>query len=178
MYDNETSFKKLMRETQQGDSVSYRELMLSLSGFLKNYLRRRIFEKNDIEEVIQEVLLALHKSKHTYDLEKPFMGWFMSVVEYKITDYIRAKQKQNAHLGLESIAEVFQAAQIDSDLKLDIETALQNLSHKEKAVITELKIKGYSVSEVASSLNLSEANVKVIAHRAYNQLKKQLGELS
>lgn len=177
MYDNETNFKDLMLKTQQGDSVSYRELMLSLSGFLKNYLRRRIFEKNDIEEVIQEILLALHKSKHTYDSEKPFMGWFMSVVEYKITDYIRSKQKQSTQQGLDSIAEFFQAAQIDSDLKLDIETAMQSLSQNEKTVITEMKIKGHSVSEVATALNLSEANVKVIAHRAFNQLKKNLGEL-
>lgn len=178
MYNNETSFKKLMLMTQAGDSLSYRNLMLSLSEFLKNYLRRRIFEKNDIEEVIQEILLALHKSKHTYDSDKPFMGWFMSIVEHKITDYIRVKQKQNSQLNLESLAQVFQDAQVDSDLKLDIESALNNLSQNEKAVITQLKVNGYSVAEVALALGLSESNVKVIAHRAYNQLKKQFGERS
>lgn len=175
LIDNESAFKQLTTMAQAGDSVAYRELLGGLYSFLRNYLKRRIFEQNEIEEVVQEVLMAVHKSLHTYDSQRPFMGWFMSIVEYKVTDYIRAQQKQKANVTLESIAEVLKSVAADSDLKLDIEKAISNLSHNEKSVLTELKLKGHSVMEVAKALKLSESNVKVIAHRAYVNLKKQFG---
>lgn len=173
MSDNETVFKPLAIAAQAGDTVAYRELLEGASSFLKNYLKRRIFEKNDIEEVIQEILLGVHRSLHTYDAGKPFMGWFMSIVEYKITDYIRSQQKRKSAVSLDVISGAFAAA--DSDLLMDIEKAIDRLSQKEKTVLTELKLKGYSVHEVAKTLKLSEANVKVIAHRAYVNLKQQFG---
>ena len=63
----------------------------------------------------------------------------------------------------------------NSDLKLDIETALSKLSSKEKAILNLLKIEGQSAQHVAIELNLTESNVKIIAHRAYINLKKNLG---
>lgn len=173
MSDNEAVFKPLAIQAQSGDARAYHELLNGVHLFLKNYLKRRIFEKNDIEEVVQEVLLAVHRSLHTYDGQKLFMGWFMSIVEYKITDYIRSQQKRKGAVSLDVISEAF--AEADADLRLDIENAINRLNPKEKNVLTELKLKGYSVHEVAKALQLSEANVKVIAHRAYTNLKQQFG---
>ena len=63
----ETVFTQLMINAQKGDATAYNELLLNLCSFLKNYLRKRIFEQSDIEEVIQEILMAVHKSLHTFD---------------------------------------------------------------------------------------------------------------
>lgn len=178
LFDNETNFKALIVQAQAGDAKAYKELLNQLMMFLMNYLKRRIFETNDIEEVIQEILLALHKSMHTYDSKKSFMGWFMSIVEYKITDYIRFQQKMKANVDIEVLSKVFDTRLTDSDLRLDLEKAIASLNSKEKTILTELKVKGFSVSEVAKALNLSEANVKVIAHRAYLNLQKLLGAIS
>lgn len=174
MLDNETQFKQVMIKAQAGDSGAYSELLLGLVSFLKNYLKRRIFDKNEIEEVIQEILLALHKSLHTYDSEKSFMSWLMSIVEYKIIDYIRALQKHKS-VNIESIPNIFASMNTDSDLKLDLEKAISGLSSREQNILTRLKVEGHSINEVAKQLKLSGANVKVIAHRAYLNLKKQFG---
>ena len=175
MLDNETIFKQLMTKSQHGDFGAYSELLQSLHSFLKNYLRNRIFEKNEIDEVVQETLMAIHKSMHTYDTEKSFMSWFLAITEYKIIDYIRGLKKHPTLADLDSVSNFFSQTNSNVELKIDIEKAINNLSTKEKSVLVLLKIEGQSAKDVARELNLSEANVKVIAHRAYINLKTYLG---
>ena len=169
--DNETLFKLLMKKTQDGDGTSYTKLLEGLSIFLKHYLRKRIFDRNEIDEVTQEILLAVHKSLHTYDNTKSFMGWFLAITEYKIVDFVRSLKKRSKTLDLNSIASFFDVSNSDSDLKIDIEKAINNLSSREKDVLTLIKADGHSINEVAKQLNLSE----VIAHRAYINIKIYLG---
>jgi RNA polymerase sigma-70 factor, ECF subfamily len=173
--ENETLFKQLIQKAQGGDGASYAELLQGLNSFLKNYLRKRIFDQNEIDEVTQEILLAVHKSLHTYDTKKSFMGWFLAIAEYKIVDYIRSLKKRSNTLDLNSVASFFAVSNSDSDLKLDVERAINNLSSREKDVLTLIKVDGQSINAVAKQLNLTEANVKVIAHRAYLNIKTYLG---
>lgn len=173
--DNETVFKQLMNKAQSGDRVSYAELLQGLNSFLKNYLRKRIFEQNEVDEVVQEILMAVHKSLHTYDIEKSFMGWFLAIAEYKIVDYIRSLKKRSNFVDLNTIAHFIAVSNSDSDMKIDIERAINKLSAREKNVLTLIKVDGQSINEVAKQLNLTEANVKVIAHRAYLNIKIFLG---
>ncbi|MBK9322997.1 MAG: sigma-70 family RNA polymerase sigma factor [Bdellovibrionaceae bacterium] len=175
MLENETVFKQHMINAQKGDATAYNELLSNLYLFLNNYLRKRIFEQRNIEDVIQEILVAVHKSLHTYDSEKSFMSWLMAITEYKVIDYIRALRKQTKPSDLNSIPNFFAGMHSDSDLRIDIDKALNRLNHKEKTILNLLKVDGQSVSEVAKQLHLTEGNVKVIAHRAYTNLKIYLG---
>ncbi|MFN7729804.1 MAG: RNA polymerase sigma factor [Bdellovibrio sp.] len=172
---NESTYKQLMVLAQKGEAAAYGELLLELSSFLKNYLRKRIFNQNEIEEVVQEILMAVHKSLHTYQQEKSFMSWLLAIAEYKIVDYIRSFKKHSEHVDFESIATFVATTSADPDLKIDIERAIDRLNVREKTVLTLLKIQGQAISEIAKELDLTEANVKVIAHRAYNNLKVALG---
>lgn len=173
--DNETVFKQLIIKAQIGDGVAYTELLQGLGSFLRNYLRKRIFNQNEIDEVLQETLVAVHKSLHTYDAKKTFMGWFLAIVEYKIIDYIRTLKKHSSTVDINSISNFLSVSNSDSDLKIDIEKAINTLNSREKNVLTLIKVDGQSINEVAKQLNLTEANVKVIAHRAYINLKTYLG---
>lgn len=173
--ENETLFKRLMSKAQEGDGTSYTELLQGLSLFLKNYLRKRIFAQSEIDEVTQEILLAVHKSLHTYNSEKSFMGWFLAIAEYKIVDYIRGLKKHSSSVDLDSISNFFATSSSDADLKIDIEKAINSLNSREKSVLTLIKVDGQSIDEVAKRLNLTEANVKVIAHRAYLNFRTYLG---
>lgn len=175
MSDNETEFKNLINKAQSGDRIAYAEFLQGLNSFLKNYLRKRIFDQNEVDEVVQEILVAVHKSLHTYDAEKSFMGWFLAIAEYKIIDYIRSLKKQSNSVDLNSIAHFIAVSSSDSDLKIDIERAINSLSPRERNVLTLIKVDGQSIHEVAKQLNLTEANTKVIAHRAYLNIKTYLG---
>ena len=175
MLDNETVFKALIIRAQNGDESAYLELLNGLMLFLKNYLRRRIFDRSEIEEVSQEILMAVHKALHTYDESRPFMGWFNAIVEYKIIDYIRDVKRRQGNVDLEAIKHFLAETNSDADLRMDIDKGIERLASREKSILMLLKVEGQSVTEVAQQLSLSEANVKVIAHRAYLNLRKYLG---
>ena len=175
MSDNETVFKQLIQKSQNGDRNAYTQLLQGLSLFLNNYLKKRVFNKSEIEEVTQEILMAVHKSLHTYNSDKAFMSWFLSITEYKVIDYIRQLKNNMIDIESSSVSEFASMLSTDSDLKIDLEKALNQLSTREKQVFTLLKVNGLSISEVALDLKISEANVKVIAHRAYLNLKIFLG---
>ncbi len=175
MSENETVFQQLMIKAQLGDSAAYKELLSGVSLFLKNYLRKRIFEKSEIEEVLQEILMAVHKSLHTYDSNKAFMSWLLAITEYKVVDFIREFKKHSVETDLEPVSRFFAGTYADSDLRIDIDRAMNKLPERERKVLTLLKIEGQSAQEIAEKLDLTEANVKVIAHRAYHQLRLRLG---
>ena len=119
--------------------------------------------------------MAVHRSLHTYDKEKAFMAWLLAITEYKIVDYIRGAKKRSDFASLESIEHFCSDSSPDSDLRIDLEKAVDRLSFKEKKVFELLKFQGLSIDDVARQLNLTEANVKVIAHRAYLSIKTYLG---
>ncbi len=103
------------------------------------------------------------------------MSWFLAIAEYKIVDYIRSLKKHSNTVDLNSISNLFAVSNSDSDLKIDLEKAINSLSSREKDVLTLMKVDGQSINAVAKQLNLTEANVKVIAHRAYLNIKTYLG---
>lgn len=175
MSENETVFKQLILQSQKGDRLAYTQLLQGLSSFLKNYLRKRIFDKNDIDEVIQEILMAVHKSIHTYNAEKAFMSWFLAIVEYKVIDYIRHLKNDLIDVDAKSTSDLAAVLKTDTDLRIDVEKAVNQLNQRERQVFTMVKINGLSISEVANELQISEANVKVIVHRANLNLKIMLG---
>jgi RNA polymerase sigma-70 factor (ECF subfamily) len=164
-----------MIATQAGDNEAYLSLLSNMYGFLRNYIRRRIFNADEGEEVIQEILMAVHKSRHTYDSSRSLMSWFLSIAEFKIIDSIRKASKASAELSLDQMQENLSYTFFEEQT-FDFDKAFQKLNEKEQQIIKLLKIDGFKISEAAMKMNLTEANIKVIAHRAYKNLQMYLGD--
>jgi RNA polymerase sigma factor (sigma-70 family) len=176
---NETLFSALAVRAQKGEKTAYAELLTGLRSFLANYLRRKIFEPNEIDDITQEILMAVHKSIHTYDCQKSFMSWFVAITEYKVIDYIRSLKRRHGSIDFNTISNFVMSTQLESsDAKIDLEKAISQLNLNERNVLTLLKVDGMSVADVSEKLELTEANVKVIAHRAYIKIKTLLGAQS
>ncbi len=166
-----------MKEAQDGSSSSYETLLTEVYMFLQSYITRKISNSSQVEDVIQEVLMALHHSRHTYDCKKSFMSWFLAITHYKISDYLRVQFKHQISELDENIVDSAADALsllIENQSLRAVQLALSELEQKPREVVNLLKLEGFKISEVAKKLNLSEANVKVIAHRAYQQLEVKL----
>ncbi len=175
--DTDRLRSELMSEAQAGNSESYQTLLSEVCMFLQIYLKKKIFNSSHIDDIIQEILLAIHKSRHTYDPQKSFNSWLLAIAHYKMTDYFRSHLKIKNNEIDETIADTSKNSLeilIDQEYYKQLETELNQLDPRSREVITLLKIKGLKISEVASRLKLSESNVKVIAHRAYEKLANQL----
>lgn len=166
-----------MKEAQEGSSSSYETLLTEVYMFLQSYIGRKISNSSQVDDVIQEVLMAVHNSRHTYDCKKSFMSWFLAITHYKISDSLRLQFKHQISELDENIVDSATDALsllIENQTFSAVQLVLSELEQKPRDVVNLLKLEGLKVSEVAEKMNLSEANVKVIAHRAYQQLELKL----
>ncbi len=168
---------RLMADAQSGNANSYRVLLRQISITLVKFLARRIGSLDDREDVLQEILLAIHNSRHTYLPSKPFYPWMYAIAKNTLVKYYKKIHRQNANIIEAEINNIVSPEKIEStenSKSLEILNLISELPGKQKQIISMLKIQGLSIRSVAAKLNLSEANVKVIAHRGYHTLRKRV----
>ncbi len=168
---------RLMSDAQSGNADSYRILLHQISITLSKFLARRISSVDDREDVLQEILLAIHNSRHTYLPSKPFYPWMYAIAKNTLVKYYKKIHRQNANIIEAEINSLMNPEKIESnekDKSTEILNLIGELPGKQREIISMLKIRGLSIRDVAAKLNLSEANVKVIAHRGYHTLRKRV----
>jgi len=153
-----------------GDARSYQDMLGAVAPLLRSYFRRRLGSASeDVEDLVQDTLIAIHGRRATYDAARPFTAWMYALARYKLLDLLRRGRATVSLNGLEEILSGgdFEEAAI---ARLDVETLLASLPAKQARAIRDTKLKGLSVAEAAESGGLSLANVKVSVHRGLKQL--------
>lgn len=164
----------LMELAQAGDNNAYRHLLIHITKILRNFLNKRLFYKEIIEDVLQEILISIHKARHTYDSSRPFVPWVIAIAKFRLTDHLRKSYRaaDNQMFYIEEISHEMENNVTNEDGEYEyLYKAIEELPQKQKNVVTLMKIEGLSVKEVAKECNMSESAVKTTAHRAYKMLK-------
>ncbi len=167
----------LMAASQHGDRVAYEALLQGLGHVVTLYVRRRVGAVHWVEDVVQDVLLSVHKARHTWNPERPFAPWFYAVLQSRMIDAIRRHKRTAAWEEPMDVAPpvVWSAtAEADTIARSDLAEAMRLLSPAQRLVIERLKLDEMSVRDVARQTGMSESNVKVTAHRGYVALKRFL----
>ncbi len=157
-----------------GDAKSYHEMLNAIAPLLRGYFRRRLGGgAEDIEDLVQETLIAIHSRRATYDGARPFTAWMFALARYKLVDLLRRGRGEISLDGLEDILSGgdFEAATM---ARLDVEALLATLPAKQARAIRATKLEGLSVAEAAAHGGLSTADVKVSVHRGLKQLALRL----
>jgi len=82
---------------QAGDAAAYRVFLKELSAHLRAFLRRRLSGLPDeVEDLVQETLLAVHHQRHTYDAGQPLTAWLQAIARYKLVDLLRRRARSDA----------------------------------------------------------------------------------
>lgn len=175
--EQEHELTLLMTASQRGDRSAYDALLQGLGHVVKLYLRRRVGEVPWLDDVVQDVLMSLHRARHTWNPERPFAPWFYAVLQSRMIDAIhRKKRLATWEEPMDVVPPVVwsRSAEAETIARADLAQAMRQLSPAQRVVIERLKLMEMSVSDVARETGMSEANVKVIAHRGYAVLKKFL----
>lgn len=161
-----------------GDARAYAQFLDGVAGYLRGTLRRRLrSSESDIEDVLQEILLALHKGLHTYRRQVPLTAWIAAIARHKIIDHYRS------HSLREALNEPFDDEHIDLfavstaesvEASRDVERLLKTLPEKQRASIAAVKLNGMTIAETAKATGLSEASVKVGIHRGIKALMRMI----
>ena len=173
---SEEALKTLMLLSLDGDEAAYRRLLNALRVLLVGYYSRRMgaATRADMEDLVQETLLALHSRRGTYDRNRPFTSWFFSIARYKLIDHHRGR-------GGRMMAEVELGEDFESGFsedavtaRMDVERLLDSLPAKQQEIIRQVKLEGQSVADTASRTGQSESAVKVGIHRGLKALAEKL----
>ncbi|MEJ8835365.1 sigma-70 family RNA polymerase sigma factor [Ramlibacter sp. AN1133] len=176
--DVESELHALFLRGQAGDAKAYHAFLRRLGAHLRAYLARRLFGwPDEVEDLVQECLLAMHNQRHTYEPDQPLTAWVHAIARYKLIDLLRAKSAREAlHDPLDDELAVFAAsAEEASDARKDVAGLLETLPDRHRLPILHVKLEGRSVAETAKLTGMSESAVKVGIHRGLKALAGKLG---
>jgi RNA polymerase sigma factor (sigma-70 family) len=176
----------LMRQAQQGDSAAYAVLLRDLTPRLRRIIgkQRGFAGRDDVEDLVQDVLLSLHRVRATYDPSRPFMPWLLAIVRHRLVDGFRRQARVTGHeVALDDIDVTMTgpAANPDQGRADDLDAvrdAVAALPPGQRRAIELLKLQELSLREAAAASGTSIGALKVASHRAIAALKKALGTKS
>ena len=175
MRASEEQLRTWMVGALDGDAASYATLLRALAPLLRSFFARRMFgAADDVEDLVQETLVAIHARKSTYDRARPVSAWIYAVARYKMVDHFRRARRTVSIEGLEDIliAEGFEDAAV---ARMDVGRLLEALPAKQAQAIRATKVDGLSVAEAAEAAGISQVDVKVSVHRGLKALAMRLG---
>jgi RNA polymerase sigma factor (sigma-70 family) len=160
-----------MDRSIEGDASSYRQLLVLLTVGLRNAVRARVRSISlDAEDVVQEVLLALHLKRGTWVPGTPVGPWVAAIARNKIIDAWR-RQVRRIEVPIESVLETLCVEEPHAEEQAhDVEKALEKLNPRQRDVVRAVSLEGHTAREVAVQLRMSEGAVRVTLHRSLKAL--------
>lgn len=176
MKGRETQWAQWMRAASAGDSAAYdrvlRELALALRALVRRGLSRAGANLSETEDVVQDILIAVHLKRHTWDATRPIGPWISGIARYKIIDNMR-RRGFRIELPIEDFAEILPAEEAEAASERDVTRSLEALPEGQRNVVRAIAIDGTSISDTALKLNMSEGAVRVSLHRGLGALAKR-----
>jgi len=171
--DFESGLKPLWLRAQSGDEAAYRRCLALIATRLRGYFRRRMQSlPDDVEDLVQETLLALHLQRGTYDPTLPVSAWVLAIARHKLVDLWRRRgRRDNLHDTLDDVDEALMVAVPDErEAQRDLSLLLQTLPEAQRQAILLTKVEGLSVAEASQRTGASESAIKVQVHRGLKRL--------
>ena len=169
----EARLRPLLVRGLAGDAAAYHAFLRDLGAHLRAFLRKRLARLPDeVEDLVQETLIAVHNQRHTYDPAVPVTAWLHAIARYKLVDLLRRRARQDLlHDPLDDQSELLVAGGAEAaDARRDVAKLLATLPDRQRLPIVHVKLEGLSVAEAARLTGMSESAVKVGVHRGLKAL--------
>jgi len=183
--DDEQLWSQWMAQAQDGDGTAYQRLLGAIVPRLRAIVGKRVTDPDRAEDVVQEVLLSIHKNRHTYDPALPFGPWMGTIAQRRTMDWLRKHYRQDGQEVLvDEYPETFLAGganEVEQDvLAFDdvdrLHQALDRLPPGQRQAVELLKLKEMSLKEASEASGMSVASLKVAMHRALKSLRAEMAE--
>ena len=181
--DEDRRLATLMRAVHKGDYSAYREFLVIVRPLIRGMIRRRrsFLQTHDVEDLVQEVLVALHNARRSYDPDRPFLPWLAAITRNRLADHARRHVRRSQtevpmeYLSDASLAEV--PACMDTDLYGDLQAlrlAIKDLPPGQRQAIHLLKLREASLKEASRRTGMTVGALKVSVHRGMKALRSAL----
>lgn len=174
------AWPRLMAAAQDGDRRAYETLLRQATPYIRAVVRQVHAAPDRAEEVVQDVLLTVHRMRHTYDPSRPFRPWLAAIARRRSIDALRRRRRTEAH-------EIFDAAAYETfadpaankheerpATAAGLDAAVASLPAQQREAVRLLKLRGLTLAEASAASGTSIAALKVNVHRAIKSLRKRM----
>ncbi len=174
MRGRENEWTDLMRSANAGDTAAYHQLLKAVTPVLRAAARRglaRMGQPVDLsEDIVQDILLAVHLKKHTWDPDAPFAPWLFAIARNKLIDMMRRKGRR-IFVNIDDFAETLPGDQAEATVSPgEVSAHLEALPPRQRDVLQAMAVEGVSIKEAAQRLSMKEGAVRVALHRGLANL--------
>jgi RNA polymerase sigma-70 factor, ECF subfamily len=164
----------MMRAALAGDEATYRRLLGEIARSVRAMARGAFSRANvgdaEVEDVVQETLLAIHLKRDTWDEGLRLAPWVAAIARHKIIDALRRRGARQ-FAPIENFESVIAAPEAEDPLALsDAERLIARLPTRQQDIVRSISLNGQSIAATAARLSMSEGAVRVALHRALKSL--------
>jgi RNA polymerase sigma factor (sigma-70 family) len=169
-----------MAAAQAGDPTAYQRLLRGILLLLPPLIRRQRVSSEQVEDIVQDTLLTIHRVRDTYDPERPLVPWLAAIAHRRAIDARRRLARINTWEQVSpDQLETLPDPQADRLVELIdlykrqkwLHRALTHLPRKQREAVALMKIRGLSVAEAAVVSGQSLGAIKVNMYRAQQALR-------
>jgi RNA polymerase sigma-70 factor (ECF subfamily) len=172
-----------MAAAQSGDASAYQALLRDCVPVIAQVARRQGVASDRVDDVVQEVLITIHRARATYDPQRPFLPWLRAIAQRRAIDSLRRHGRAAVREVHDPIAYEGHAAEtVEADAALDAQTraqalraSIKTLPAGQRQAVERLGLRGQSLEEAAADTGRSKTALKVNLHRAIKALRGKLG---
>ena len=176
--EREQRWAETMRAERRGEAVAYERMLKEVATALRRSLAPRLIRvglgAHEAEDLVQEILIGLHRKRHTWDPARPFLPWLHTITRYKLIDFMRHRRgdtRRRVDLPLEDWVEIVESPAYEADCSAwEVDRHLAVLPVSQRKIVRAIAVEGASVRSVAQGLATSEGAVRVTLHRATSRL--------
>jgi RNA polymerase sigma-70 factor (ECF subfamily) len=176
--EGEDEWTGLMRSAIAGDNAAYRRLLSAIAPVLRAAARRGLARAgqpvDQSEDIVQDILLAVHLKRHTWDANAPFAPWLFAIARNKLIDALRRRGRR-VFVNIDDFSETIPSAAPEETVPAREVTAhLEGLPARQRDVLRSIAVESASIKATAAKLSMSEGAVRVALHRGLANLTARL----
>jgi RNA polymerase sigma-70 factor, ECF subfamily len=178
--EREDDWTVLMRSAISGDSAAYHRLLRAVTPVLRAAAKRGLARAgqptDQSEDIVQDILLAVHLKRHTWDADAPFAPWLFAIARNKLIDALRRRGRR-VFVNIDDFAESLPGETApESAPASEVAAQLHSLPARQRDVLQSIAVDSASIKDTATKFSMSEGAVRVALHRGLANLTAKLRE--
>lgn len=169
MIADEATLARLATRAQRGDKQAYAAMLAACQSWLTRYYRRKVCP-DQIDDLVQETLLSVHRKLASYDASRPIIPWLAAIARYRFVDHLRVVYRNAAEAALDDDSATVEHEEQAVLARLSLDRLFEALPDAQSRAIELVKLEGLSISEASASTGQSESLIKVNIHRGLKRL--------
>ncbi len=175
----EAEWAAALQAADNGAGAAYESGLRDMASALRPLMRAAALRAGmglaDAEDIVQEVLIAVHLKRHTWDRNRPVGPWLRAIAHYKLIDALRRRGRR-VHVPIDDFHETLAAEETGPQVsESEVERSLASLAPRQRDVVRTIAVEGASISETAAKFAMTEGAVRVALHRGLATLRHKYG---